>query len=111
MDDFSGVIESFLSQPDAMEQLQAMAQALGLDSQEGSQPSQPSQSSTPDDLISPAQLMAVMSAMNEASGPNDCTSLLEALRPMLRCQGKVNRAIRALQLTNAAKSVSKVWKG
>lgn len=114
MDDLSNVIENFLSQPDAMEQLQSMAQALGLDTQ--AQPeqktAQPQPSGGLDDLISPAQLMALMGAMNEASAPNETTSLLEALRPLLGSerQGKLDRAIRALQLTNAAKSVSKALK-
>lgn len=113
MDDLSGVIESFLSQPDAMEQLQSMAQALGLDSQPEPESTRPQQTGGLDDLISSAQLMALMGAMNEASAPSESTSLLEALRPLLGSerQGKLDRAIRALQLTNAAKSVSKALKG
>lgn len=113
MDDLSGVIESFLSQPDAMEQLQSMAQALGLDAKTESNTTEPKQTGSLDDLISPAQLMALMGAMNEASAPSESTSLLEALRPLLGAdrQGKLDRAIRALQLTNAAKSVSKALTG
>lgn len=113
MDDLSGVIENFLAQPNAMEQLQSMAQALGLDTQSEPQSTEQQQAGGLDDLISPVQLMALMSAMNEASAPSESTSLLEALRPLLGQgrQGKLDRAIRALQLTNAAKSVSQALKG
>lgn len=113
MDDLSGILEGFLAQPDAMEQLQSMAQALGLGTQPETASAQPQQGGGLEDLISPAQLIALMGAMNEASAPNESTSLLEALRPMLgeERQGKLNRAIRALQLTNAAKCVSQALKG
>lgn len=110
MDDLSGLLEGFLSQPDAMAQLETMAKALGLDT--GGPAQQESQSSGTgglDDLISPAQLMALMGALNEASAPSESTALLEALRPLLGSerQEKLSRAIRAMQLMNAARSVSK----
>ena len=87
-----------------------MAEALGLDTQSSPTPSQPSaQEPELQDFFSPAQLTALLGAMNQASAPNETTSLLHALRPLLgeERQPKLDRAIRAMQLMNAARTVSK----
>ena len=100
MDDLSGILESFLAQPDAMEQLRSMAQSLGFEPPAQEPDTQTARQSGLEDLISPAQLMALMGAMSEASAPNDSTSLLEALRPLLGLerQEKLNRAIAVVSI-------------
>lgn len=102
MDDLSGTITSFLNQPGAMEQMQKMAQQLGL----GGLPEP--QEKAPEEALSPEMMSGLMSALSEASRPDESTALLEALRPLLRRenQAKIDRAIKALRLMRAARSVS-----
>lgn len=97
MDDLGSVISGFLQQPDAMEQLQAAAKQLGLDSNEA----QPAAGFSPELLKNMARVMG--------SGQDDETAcFLRALRTMLRPERreKVDRAIRAMQLVSAARAVS-----
>lgn len=103
MDDFGAAVSSFLSQPGAMEQMKAMAQQLGLVSEQEKAPEQ----NAPDG-ISPEVLTRILGAVSEAAKPDETTAFLEALRPLLRQehQGKIDRAIKALQLMRAAKTVS-----
>lgn len=102
MDDLSGTINSFLSQPGAMEQMQKMAQQLGLSGLP--EPQEKNQ----EDGLSPEMVSGVMSALSEATRPDESTALLEALRPLLRQenQEKIDRAIKALRLMRAARTVS-----
>lgn len=104
MDDFSTAVNSFLSQPGAMEQLQQMAQQLGL---QPTEPRKPEEPAVPEGL-SPETIGRLMSAWSEASRPDENTAFLEALRPLLRRdnQEKLDRAIQALRLMRAAKTVS-----
>lgn len=117
MDDLSSAINGFLSQPGAMEQLQQMAQQLGLSPPEhGEQPKPPEQPPNPPPEkpaelpISPEMLQGLMQAAAEASKPDEASQLLLALKPMLRPerQEKVDRAIRMLGLMRAAKTAGQV---
>ncbi len=117
MDDLSSAINGFLSQPGAMEQLQQMAQQLGLSPPEhGGQSKPPEQPSSPPPEkpaelpISPELLQGLMQAAAEASKPDEASQLLLALKPMLRPerQEKVDRAIRMLGLMRAAKTAGQV---
>lgn len=100
MDDLSTAINSFLSQPGAMEQMEKMAQQLGLG------PSEP-ETQVPEGM-SPEMVSRLMSAVSEAARPDESTAFLEALRPLLRRenQEKIDRAIQALRLMRAARTVS-----
>ena len=96
-----------------MEQLQQMAQQLGLSPPEqGGQPKPPDQPpEKPAELpISPELLQGLMRAAAEASKPDETSQLLLALKPMLRPerQEKVDRAIRMLGLMRAAKTAGQV---
>lgn len=108
MDDLSSAINGFLSQPGAMEQLQQMAQQLGLSPPEhGEQPEPPEKPENHAELpLSPELLQGLMQAAAEASKPDETSRLLLALKPMLRPerQEKVDRAIRLLGLMRAAKT-------
>lgn len=101
MDDLSGAIAQFLSQPEAMEQLGAMAKQLGL-----------GEATTPEipEGISPEMLTKLIGAVSEASRDDEVTELFGALRGLLRPerQEKIDRAIRAVHLVRAAKTVTKV---
>lgn len=103
MDDFGAAVSSFLSQPGAMEQMKAMAEQLGLG------PSQTESQQMPlPDGISPEVMMKILGAVSEAAKPDEITVFFEALRPLLRQehQEKIDRALRALNLIRAAKTVS-----
>ena len=116
MDDLSGAIQGFLSQPGAMEQLQQMAQQLGLspENQEKTKsggcdpPKKPEPSG--ELPISPELLQGLMQAAAEASRPDETSNLLLALRPMLRPerQEKVDRAVEMLRLMRAAKTAGQL---
>lgn len=107
MDDLGGMINSFLSQPGAMEQLQSMAKQLGLG--ETAEATAEPVPTTPDG-ISPEMLNRMMSAFAEASRQDEVTDFLEALRALLKPdrQAKIDRAIRAVHLMRAARTVTKV---
>lgn len=116
MDDLSGAIQGFLSQPGAMEQLQQMAQQLGLspENQEKTKsggcdpPKKPEPSG--ELPISPELLQGLMQAAAEASRPDETSNLLLALKPMLRPerQEKVDRAVEMLRLMRAAKTAGQL---
>lgn len=120
MDDLSGAIQGFLSQPGAMEQLQQMAQQLGLSPQNPSEHPEPPKSGgcDPPKLpepsgelpISPELLQGLMQAAQEASKPDETSKLLLALKPMLRPerQEKVDRAVEMLRLMRAAKTAGQL---
>lgn len=105
MDDLSAKVSSFLSQPGAMDQLKSMAEQLGLGP---SDTEQPAPSGAREEGISPETMQKVFSALSTASAPDDVTGFLEALRPLLRPerQGKLDRAIKAVRLMRAAKTVT-----
>lgn len=117
MDDFGAAINGFLSQPGAMEQLQQMAQQLGLSLPERSeqsksedQPSNPPPEKSASLPISPELLQGLMQAAAEASKTDETARLLLALKPMLRPerQEKVDRAVQMLGLMRAAKAAGQV---
>ena len=120
MDDLSGAIQGFLSQPGAMEQLQQMAQQLGLSPQNPPENQEKPKSGgcdPPKKLepsgelpISPDLLQGLMQAAAEASRPDETSNLLLALKPMLRPerQEKVDRAVEMLRLMRAAKTAGQL---
>lgn len=117
MDDLNNAIQSFLAQPGAMEQLQQMAQQLGLPLPESGNPSEPSgcdlpkPPEKPGELpISPELLQGLIQATAEAAKPDETAALLLALKPMLRPerQEKVDRAVQLLSLMRAVKTAGNV---
>ncbi len=107
MDDLSGAISGFLSQPGAMEQLEAMASQLGLGG--GNAHDETREKSMPEGFT-PEMMTRVMSALSEVTKNDQVTDFLEALRAILRPenQGKIDRAIRAVHLMRAAKTATRV---
>lgn len=105
MDDLSQTINSVLSDPEAMEQLRAMAEAMGL----GPPPQNaPAKSASTEEFISPGQLTTLFSALNQAALPDETCQLLSSLRPLLGIerQSKLDKAEKALKLMAAAKTVT-----
>ena len=111
MEDLSAAISSFLSQPGAMEQVEAMAKQLGLGpgASETESDTQPGSLGGLMDEISPEKLQGILSAVQSGGSPCQSTSFLEALQPLLKeeKQEKLNRAIRAIRLMHTARAVSK----
>lgn len=115
MDDLSTAISSFLAQPGAMEQVEAMAKQLGLGPGADSAQTAPDAAGVPEaaaglmDGISPEKLQKILKAVQDGAKPDRSTELLEALRPLLHAekQEKLDRAIRAVRLMHTAKTVSK----
>lgn len=116
MDDLGAAISGFLSQPGAMEQVEAMAKQLGLELPSGvsareshDAPSETSLSAGLPEGLSPEKLQKVLRAVNEGAKPDRATEFLEALKPLLQPekQEKLDRAIRAVRLMRTAKTVSK----
>lgn len=112
MEDLSAAISSFLSQPGAMEQVEAMAKQLGLGSgasETEADAQQPGSLGGLMDEISPEKLQGILSAVQSGGSSCQSTSFLEALQPLLKeeKQEKLNRAIRAIRLMHTARAVSK----
>lgn len=100
-----------------MDQLQQMAQQLGLSPQEHNESPNPPDNPLPKGPepsrelpISPELLQGLMQAAAEASKPDETSALLLALKPMLRPerQEKVDRAVQLLGVMRAAKTASQV---
>ncbi len=95
MEDLQSAIQGVLSDPEQMAQLQAMAQALGLQ-QEPTAPQAPA-SDAPD-----GQVLALMGQLSQMHGSEE--AVFSALRPTLSAQGqkKADRALRAARLSRLA---------
>ena len=103
-----------------MEQLQQMAQQLGLSPQNPPENQEKPKSGGCDPPkkpepsgelpISPELLQGLMQAAAEASRPDETSNLLLALKPMLRPerQEKVDRAVEMLRLMRAAKTAGQL---
>lgn len=109
MDDLGTAISGFLEQPGAMEQLEAVAKQLGI----GPGASEPEQPEAPEAVetaafseLSPEKLGPVLKALGASSQPTPETKLLEALRPFLSHDEKVDRAKRALGLMHALRTAA-----
>ena len=109
MDDLGAAISGFLEQPGAMEQLEAVAKQLGL----GPGTAGPELSEAPETTetaafsgLSPEKLGPLLSALGTSSQPTPETKLLEALRPFLSQNEKVDRAKRALGLMHALRTAA-----
>ena len=109
MDDLGAAISGFLEQPGAMEQLEAVAKQLGI----GPGAAEPEASETPEAVetagssgLSPEKLAPLLSALGTSGQSTPETKLLEALRPFLSHDEKVDRAKRALGLMHALRTAA-----
>lgn len=117
MADLEQALDQILSDPDAMEQIMALAGRLG-----GSPPSPPQEDDPPPakdttpPLLNAEQMaqMAKLMTLFQSGGQTDdrTTALLTALRPFLRQeqQQKLDRAMRLAGLSQAARQAYQMWK-
>ena len=113
MEDLQAALQKVLSDPGQMEQIFAMANALGLAPPDpGGQPANPlspekgsseggnaEQAGENAQAIDPA-LLRLIGGLGDALGPE--IRVLNALRPVLSDPGKVDRALRAARLSRLA---------
>ena len=114
MEDLQAALQSVLSDPQQMEQILAMANALGLHPPDGSGDSseaapeeagsdEPGSAPVPDAPQMPAldpALLRILGGLSNAQGPED--RVLNALRPVLRDPTRIDRALRAAKLSRLA---------
>lgn len=112
MAEFEQALQSLLSDPDAMGQIMALANSLGGQStpKEAPEETPPEPSPAPPDL---SQLGPLLALLRPAEGPSrEAAALTAALRPYLRKdrQEKLDRALRAVELTRTARQALHLWK-
>lgn len=108
MDDLGAAISGFLEQPGAMEQLEAVAKQLGLGPGAGEPETEAPEAveTAAFSGLSPEKLGPLLSALGTSGQPTPETKLLEALRPFLSHDEKVDRAKRALGLMHALRTAA-----
>ena len=99
MEDLQAAIQGVLSDPAQMAQLQAMAQALGM---QGGQEAASAPPPEPPPEAPDGQVLALMGRLSQMHGSEE--RVFSALRPTLSEQGqhKVDRALRAARLSRLA---------
>lgn len=99
MDDLSGLLNQVLSDPKKLEELQSLAQSLGL-----SPPKQPDVPNTSPAAPEAPDLGRLLAGLG-GSKDNRQEALLTALRPYLRQerQASLDRAVRALRIGSLAR--------
>lgn len=119
MADLEETLQSLLSDPETMGQLQALAGQLGLGA-EGPAPEEPSQETAPASNPSPGfdpeslgqmgRLLELFQTSRRADPQAD--ALIAALRPYLRPerQRKLDQAVRLAGLSRAARQAYRLWK-
>ncbi len=109
MEDMEQKLGAILSNPDMMQQIMTMAQALGQTQQAPSAPAPPpqtapeaSESAVP--ALDPAAIGKLASLAGQASIDRNQQALLKALKPYLSSQriDKLEKAMRAAKLAKAA---------
>lgn len=117
MADFEEALNSLLSNPDAMGQILSLAGSLGgsLGGQNQEPPPQeePPVQPTSAPLPDLAQMGRLLELFQSAGRTNEeATALVNALRPFLRedRQRKLDRAVRAAGLSQAARQALRLWK-
>ena len=101
MADFSEMLNGILSNPQAMQQMMALAQSLGLQGQGGPPPQLPQQPSQPD----PMQLLQGFLQMSKQMGGDERQlALFQALKPFVRPDRaeKLDRSIQVAKISRLA---------
>ena len=103
MDELTSQLSSILSDPEAMNQLQAVAQQLGIGQE------QPEGQQAEPEAVSesiPPEALKMLTGFFSAK-PDNVTKLLDTLGPILgeKSSQKISRAKKAVMLSKAAESV------
>lgn len=101
MDDMAEKITSLLSDPDGMEKIKGMAEALFGENKPAAPPPQSGGGLSLPEGFDPAKLMGVFSALSK-SGGDDRTALLLALKPHLAPERRerVDKAVKLLKIAS-----------
>lgn len=102
MDDMAEKITSLLSDPDGMEKIKGMAEALfGENKPAEEPPSKPGGGLSLPEGFDPVKLMGAFSALSK-SGGDDRTALLMALKPHLAPErrDRVDKAVKLLKIAS-----------
>lgn len=113
MADFEEALNSLLSNPEAMGQILSLAGSLGGQSQEPPPQEEPAPQPNLTPLPDLAQIGRLLELFQSAGRTNEeATALVNALRPFLRedRQRKLDRAVRAAGLSQAARQALRLWK-
>lgn len=107
MSEMEDKLSSILGNPEMMQQIMSMAQALGASGPAPApEPDPPREESTPGLNIDPAALQKIMGLASQAGLDANQKTLLQALRPYLSNDRirKLEKAMRAAKLANLASS-------
>lgn len=106
MPDLNELLAQVMSNPQAMEQINALAQSLGLQgSPEPSSPPPPSSAPMPDGMPDATQLVGTLFQMSRSMGGDDRqVALIQALKPFVRPERaqKLERAIQIARISRLA---------
>ena len=105
MSELEEKLGAMLKDPQLMQQIQSMAQSLGVSQETASQTqNRPPQDSTPD--IDPRMLQGILGMLRQGSVDHNQQALLHALSPYLSQErvSKLERAMRTARIAGAASS-------
>lgn len=106
MPDLNELLAQVMSNPQAMEQMQSLAQSLGLQgASEQAQPAQPVSAPPSEGMPVAIQLMGTLLQMSRSMGGDDRqTALIQALKPFVRPERarKLERAIQVAKISRLA---------
>ncbi len=102
MEGLEDKLGAILGNPEMMQQIMSMAQALGSQQQLSSPAAEPG----PPEGIDPAMIQKLLGLVNQSGISRDQTALLQALRPFLREEKlrKLERAMRSAKIAGLASS-------
>ncbi|MDD6269551.1 MAG: hypothetical protein PUA84_05815 [Oscillospiraceae bacterium] len=106
MDDLFGRMQSVLSDPESMQQLQELASLLGNDDDSDEEQAAHQEKSSGDSGFDIGKIMQLSSLMNSTKNDEDAALLL-ALKPHLKeeRQKKVDKAVKLLKLIDVWKTL------
>ena len=106
MDDLFGKMQSVLSDPESMQQLQELASLLGNDDDSDEEQAAHQEKSSEDSGFDIGKIMQLSSLMNSTKNDEDAALLL-ALKPHLKeeRQKKVDKAVKLLKLIDVWKTL------
>ncbi|MDE6020625.1 MAG: hypothetical protein K2H01_06490 [Ruminococcus sp.] len=106
MDDLFGKMQSVLSDPESMKQLQELAALMGSDEKSEDDKTAQNEESSEDSGFDIGKLLELTSMMNSSKNDDD-TALLLALKPHLKeeRQKKIDKAVKLMKLLDVFKTL------
>lgn len=112
MPDLNELLAQVMSNPQAMEQMQSLAQSLGLQGTQGQTPPQPTPPAPISDAMPDAtQLMGTLLQMSRSMGGDDRQiALIQALKPFVRPE-RARKLEQAIQVAKMARLAGNALQG